>query len=181
MKSYSDSRTLPKGLTPDEFVSLMKAIPKEDRISKLSFYLAFNAGLRISEIVGGKRKNGDDIEPLKRVNVLKDQINIWDAKGGVDRVVPKPKGWKDWMRSMLPIPRSARTLERNFKKYAKKANLPEHYVFHSLRHGFGLRAADAGIPVHQIQLLMGHSSLAVTNIYTRARPKDAIKSYEELF
>ena len=103
------------------------------------------------------------------------------GKGGVDRVVPLPKGWKQWMYDYLPIKKSVRTLERKFKKYIKLAGLPSHYVFHSLRHSFGLRAIEKGIPANQVQLLMGHSSLSVTNVYTKARPQDALDKYEELF
>ena len=85
------------------------------------------------------------------------------------------------MIKYIPINRTVRTLERKFNKYGEKAKLPEHYVFHSLRHGFGIRAIESGIPINQLQLLMGHSNLSVTSIYTKARPQDALKSYEELF
>ena len=85
------------------------------------------------------------------------------------------------MDKVIQIKKSIRTLQRKFKKYAKLAGLPEHYVFHSLRHGFGTRMVESGVPLNQIQLLMGHSSLTVTNVYTKARPKDALKSYEDLF
>ena len=72
-------------------------------------------------------------------------------------------------------------LERKFRKYSKKANLPQHYVFHSLRHGFATRLVEVGVPLNQVQLLMGHSSLSVTNVSTKARPQDALKNYWELF
>ena len=85
------------------------------------------------------------------------------------------------MIDVIPINKSDRTLQRRFKKYCKIAKLPEHYVFHSLRHGFGTRMVESGVPLNQLQLLMGHSSLSVTNVYTKARPQDALKSYEDLF
>ncbi len=170
MKQFAESRTLPKGLTPEEFKKLIVATPPKDKIARVAFVLAYGAGLRISEVV-----------KLTKENVLDKQINIWEGKGKVDRVVPIPKGWKSWMRDMLPIERTARTLERKFKKYALLAKLPPHYVFHSLRHGFALRLIEAGVPLNQVQLAMGHSSLSVTTVYTKARPTDLLKSYEELF
>lgn len=170
MKQFSESRVLPKGLTSEEFLRLIKATPVNDKVARISFLLAYGSGLRVSEVV-----------KLTGENVRENHIAIWMAKGKVDRTVPLPKGWKLWMTSELPINRTDRTLERKFKKYAKKAGLPPHYVFHSLRHGFGLRAIEKGIPANQVQLLMGHSSLSVTNIYTKARPQDALDKYEELF
>ena len=170
MKQFGTSKKLVKGLTPEEFKRLISAIPQKDKIARTSFLLGYASGLRVSEIIN-----------LKRDNIGSSFIFIWDSKGGKDRTVPKPKGWKEYMNTTIPIPRSIRTLERKFKAYSKLAKLPEHYVFHSLRHGFGIRMVESGVPLNQLQLLMGHSSLIVTNVYTKARPQDALKSYEELF
>jgi len=170
MKEFGTSKKLVKGLTPEEFKRLISVIPNKDKLSKTAFLLGYAIGLRISEVVG-----------LKKDDVHDGYISIWDSKGGKDRTVPKPKGWKEYMMDEIPIKISDRSLQRRFKKYAKKAELPEHYVFHSLRHGFGTRMIEAGVPLNQLSMLMGHSSISVTNIYTKARPVDALKSYEELF
>jgi integrase/recombinase XerD len=170
MKQYSESKTIVKALTPEEFIKLIKAVPRKDKIARISFLLGYGSGLRISEVTN-----------LKKENIQKNYISIWGGKGGKDRTVPKPKGWKQWMKDCIPINRTVRTLERKFKKYAKLAGLPGHYVFHSLRHGFGTRSIESGVPLNQLSLLMGHSSISVTDIYTKARPQDALKSYEELF
>ena len=170
MKNFGTSKKLVKGLTPEEFKKLISAIPTKDRISRTAFLLGYGSGLRISEVT-----------KLKKDDVKDNYISIWDSKGGKDRTVPKPKGWKEYMFNELPIKKSDRTLQRRFKKYIKICALPDHYVFHSLRHGFGTRMVESGVPLNQLQLLMGHSSLSVTNVYTKARPQDALKSYEELF
>ena len=85
------------------------------------------------------------------------------------------------MLNEIPIKRTQRTLQRKFKKYSKLAGLPEHYVFHSLRHGFATRMIESGVPIHQVQLALGHSNVATTSIYLRASPDDMLKKYEELF
>lgn len=170
MKQFGEKRTLPKGLTSAEFEALIKKTPTKDKVARISFLLAYGSGLRVSEVA-----------KLRKEDIGTNHISIWEAKGGVDRTVPLPKGWKQWMTQELPIKKSIRTLERKFKKYSKRAGLPQHYVFHSLRHGFGLRCIEKGIPANQVQLLMGHSSLSVTNVYTKARPQDALDRYEELF
>jgi integrase len=170
MKSYSEKRILPKAVKEEEFVKLIKAIPQKDKVARIAFLLGYGSGLRVSEVV-----------KLKKDDLGTNQINIWEGKGKVDRVVPLPKLWKKWMYDEIPLKTSIRTLQRKFKQYAKKVGLPENYVFHSLRHGFGTRCVEQGIPINQIQIMMGHSSLSVTNVYTKARPKDALEKYQELF
>ena len=175
---------LPKSITSEEFKQLISVVPEKDKITKISFLLAYASGLRISEIVGGGDEKGNIISALTLDNFQFDlkppQIKIY-GKYSKERMVPIPKGWKDYMNKFLPIKKSSRTLERKFKKYSKKAGLDIKYTFHSLRHGFATRLAGAGTPTTYIQYLLGHSNLATTSIYTKARPIDALKSYEDLF
>lgn len=150
----------------------MKVIPAKDNISKVAFVLAFGSGLRISEVVKLQKEN---------IDTERKTISIWDSKGGVDRAVPLPKMWRGWMLRLIPIGRSIRTLDRNFIKYSKKSKLPSFYTFHSLRHGFATRLVEKGVPLPHIQVLLGHSDVSTTGIYIKARPMDALKSYEERF
>jgi len=53
--------------------------------------------------------------------------------------------------------------------------------FHSLRHGFGSHLASMGRPIHEIQMLMGHSRMDTTGIYLHANPKAAVEGARELF
>ncbi len=168
--SGGGSRKIPKAVKSDEFISLIKATPKKDKTARVAFILAYGSGLRISEVLR-----------LQKLNIRDTHVEIWESKGKVDRTVPLPRGWKRWMLDEIPMKRGERTLERKFKKYSKKAGLPEHYVFHSLRHGFGTRCVENGVPVNHIQLMMGHSDISITGIYLKARPMDALKSYEENF
>jgi integrase len=105
-------------------------------------------------------------------------IFIPESKYGVERIVPIPKGWRTNFISLLPIKRTARSLERKFKKYANKAGLNPDYTFHSLRHGFATRSLEHGIPLNQIQIAMGHSDIKTTGIYLKASPQDLLKSYQ---
>ena len=163
-------KSLPKAIRSEEFKLLIRNVPKRDREALVGFLLAYGSGLRVSEVIA-----------LKPENIRENTIEIWSGKGGVDRTVPKPKGWKDWMIKIIPIKKTVRSLQRNFKTASKKAKLPEHYTFHSLRHGFATRLLESGVPINQVQLLLGHSALSTTSIYLKARPMDAIKSYEDLF
>jgi integrase/recombinase XerD len=127
----------------------------------------------------------------EKIDFKNRQILIEDAKGGKDRVVPLPKGFKENLLKHLPliqyylnIKSARRGLERAFKVAAKNAGLlvkKPSLHFHSLRHGFGSRLAGQKVPIHHIRTLMGHSNISTTNVYLEANPKDALKSYEEFF
>ena len=167
-------KLLPKSLTQEEFKMLIKAIPKKKIYleSKVAFLLAYESGLRISEV--------KKLEP-KDFDLKQKSIFVREGKFGKDRVVPLPKTWRAWMFNHIPIKKDIRSLQRNFRSCSKKAGLKEEYVFHSLRHSFATRLLESGAPINQVQLLMGHANISATNVYLTARPIDALKSYEELF
>jgi site-specific recombinase XerD len=73
-----------------------------------------------------------------------------------------------------------RSLQSFITKLAKDV-LHRPLSFHTLRHGFGSHLAGLGVPLHQVQMLMGHSRLDTTGIYLHANPKDAIDKAQELF
>jgi len=164
------SKKLPKSVRPEEFVLLIKKVPSWDKIARVAFLLAYGAGMRISEVMRCNREHFTD-----------NSIFIPESKNGVERVVPIPKGWRVEFFRFLPIKVTVRTIQRKFKRYALAAKLNPLYTFHSLRHGFATRSLESGVPINQVQLMLGHSNLATTSVYTKANPIDAIKSYEELF
>jgi len=184
-------KKLPVALTEDEFGNLIRNT-KKDRF-KLAFLFGFGAGMRLSEILGGVRENGEIMPPLTadKIDMQRKTIYIKDAKGGKDRIVPVPKGLKIEHIKLLPlnqgysnIKSARRAFEIAFKVAAERAGLLKikpGLHFHSLRHSFGTLLANSGMPIHHIRTLMGHSNISTTNIYLEANPKDALKSYEELF
>jgi integrase/recombinase XerD len=159
-------KKLPKAIRFEEFVKLLKHVRKKH--VRVAFILSFESGLRLAEVLA-----------LKPENVKDNVIEVWGGKGGKDRMVPLPKRWRKEYLKQLPIKCSARTLERQFQHAKEKTKLPEYYTFHSLRHGFATRLLESGSPLSHVQVLLGHSNISTTNIYTRARPLDAIKSYED--
>lgn len=174
-KKKRTSRKLPKSVRVEEFPKLINEVPKKDFVARISFLLAYGSGLRISEV----------LRCLKE-HFRKDSLFIPESKYGVERVVPIPKGWKDEFLDKLPLSKNSistgsRKLQRKFKKYSKLAKLDPKYTFHSLRHGFATRCVENGIPLNQVQVLLGHSNISTTNVYVKANPIDAIKNYGELF
>lgn len=176
------SRKLPKSIRPEEFKELIKTIPRTDIIARIGFLLGYGAGMRVSEIARCSS------EHFRETSIF-----IPQSKYGVERIVPIPKGWKVEFEKSLPLYKyvkksskhkeatAIRNLQIRFAKYSKLAKLPSYYTIHSLRHGFATRLIESGVPINQIQVLMGHSNVSTTSIYLKANPIDAIKSYEELF
>jgi len=130
------------------------------------------------------RKFGFIIEPLTkdRVNLVSRQIFIKAGKGKKDRIVPAPKKLPVSYYDLLPIKIGERALQKAFQELLKRAKITrEDISFHSLRSGFATRCLEAGMPLNQVQLLLGHANISTTSVYVRANPKDALISYENLF
>ena len=166
-------KKLPLALTLEEFVKLMKNAKKIEY--RTAFLLGFGSGLRVSEVVNLIRND---------VDLNEKAIKIRQGKGSKDRIVPLPKGFKQIHYNSLPLGIGARALQKAFKLSCQKAGLlkskPELH-FHSLRHGFGSRLANQGVPIHHIRTLMGHSNISTTNVYLELNPKEALAKYQEVF
>lgn len=172
------AKRLPVALSEGEFVELLKAT-KSKRL-RFAFLLGFGSGLRVSEIL--------NLRP-EHINIKEKNILILQGKGKKDRIVPLPKGFREELVKLLPFKyknykSGARSLEMAFKNSARASRLLDKKPaahFHSLRHGFGSACANQGIPIHHIRTLMGHTNISTTNVYLELNPKEALKSYEELF
>lgn len=168
------SQPLPKSMRDEEFTKLIKLLPKSKQMkeSKVAFLIAYESGLRISEIKHLRKEH---------IDIKSKRIIVERGKFSKDRVVPLPKTWKGWMIDFIPIKKSVRSLERNFKSASQKAGLNPKFVFHSLRHSFATNCLQRGMPINQVQLFMGHSSIGTTSVYLRANPEEALAKYEEIF
>ena len=168
------ARKLPKILTRSEYLQLMKA-EKNKRV-RLAMLLGFEAGLRISEIIGYKDKvpalTSDKIEPSS--------IRIESGKGAKDRIVPRPKSFNEGAKKMLPLKIARRTLQRKVELLGKKV-LDKKINFHMFRHGFVTECINRGLPLHEVQMFAGHSRLDTTGIYLHADPRKALERYQEEF
>lgn len=167
------TKKLPSAISEEDFVKLIENTEKEEH--KLAFLLGFGAGLRLSEVI--------KLQPTD-VNIVERKMFIRQAKGGKDRIVPLPKGFKEKHLALLPFKIGGRALQYAFTGAIRRAGLHEtkpDLSFHSLRHGFGSQLAKNGMPIHHIRTLMGHSNISTTNVYLELNPEEAIKSYEELF
>lgn len=168
-------KRLPKIISQEEFEKIFAA--EKNKEYKLAFLLGFEAGLRISEIVGWK----DKIKPLasEQIDLSGNTIKIL-GKGGKERIVPLPNRVNTNALKLLPIKLSRRALQWEIKKLGREI-LNKDISFHTLRHGFGSHLAGKGRPLHEIQMLMGHSRLDTTGIYLHANPKQAVDGAKAAF
>ncbi|GIX21638.1 MAG: tyrosine recombinase XerD [Gammaproteobacteria bacterium] len=141
--------------------------------------LAYACGLRVGELVGLRLDQLDPSRGLLRVT----------GKGGKTRLLPLGEEAEHWLRRYLETARPAllaghgrpppalfvsrrgRGLTRQqvwnrIKLYARRAGLRGPLSPHSLRHAFATHLLDHGADLRAVQLLLGHSDLSTTQIYT---------------
>ena len=152
---------LPEVITEEELIKIIK-LTKQKKY-KLAILLGFYECMRIGEIT--KLRKDHTNKQLKL-------IQIKQAKGNKDRDVPIMKPVKHVLRN-LPIGLGVRSLEKWVKRY-----WPDIH-FHTLRHSsdtFYLN--DKGLDIRYIQLLLGHSNLSTTQIYTHVNPQNLKDKFE---
>ena len=137
----------------------------------------YSAGMRISEAVG---LDYGDIRPGEGVAVLrgkgkKERLGMLggSAVRAVRAYFPyrTGAGANRQPESPLFVNRfgerlSARSFQRNLKRYLLTAGLPPDLTPHKLRHSFATHMLDAGADLRSIQELLGHRNLSTTQIYT---------------
>ena len=150
--------------------------------------LIYASGLRVSELV---KLN------LGQINLDSNEIRVW-GKGSKERVVligePATMAITNYInrsRPKLVGKRSGdalflnrygsrlteRTVQMIFEKYAALAGLDKKVYPHLLRHTFATHMLDGGADLRVVQELLGHASLASTQIYTHVTKSQARKVY----
>lgn len=180
---------LPDVLDVEEVGRLLHAADGRDKKKSLRdralLELLYASGLRVSEASGLK---------LAELNQEAGFLRCI-GKGGKERVVPVGRQALQWIQKYLaqarpafhPQPESrqiflnrfGRSLSRQsiwgiLKFYARQAGLRKRITPHTLRHSFATHLLEAGADLRVVQELLGHSSIATTQIYThvdRARLK----------
>lgn len=179
-------KKLPDYPTYEEFNKLIIEAKKrkEKKEYLLCLVLAFEAGMRISEIVGLKNKDGTwKVPPLSQdnINLQGHTIKIVSGKGSKDRVVPLPRDFNERALAMIPIRKSRRSIQ-GWTTSITQDVLGKRLSIHKFRHGFGTRLANQNVPINQIQMWMGHSRLDTTAVYLHAAPtQENIERVRDLF
>lgn len=169
-------------LTEEEVHSVINNVTTQrDRVI---IRLLYFAGLRVSELCALKWRD------LKDRKDGGGQITVF-GKGDKTRAVLVGKGiWreindlKDYAGQNDPVfvSREGGHLHRSMvflivKNAAKSAGLEGNVSPHWLRHSHASHSLDRGAPIHLLQKTLGHSSVAITEMYLHAKPTDSSGLY----
>jgi integrase/recombinase XerD len=158
---------------------------------KAMLEMLYATGLRVSELVSLKFANVSLRQGVVRIN----------GKGNKERLVPVGEEAMDWLERYLDGARKTILGERQsdfvfvtsradgmtrqafwhiIKRYAKKSGISKDLSPHTLRHAFATHLLNHGADLRVVQLLLGHSDLSTTQIYTHiagARLKELHAKY----
>jgi integrase/recombinase XerD len=182
-------RPLPKSLTEKEVESLLLA-PDLDTLEgfrdRVMLEVLYATGLRVSELIA---------LTIEQVNPRQGVVRL-SGKGNKERLVPLGEEALDWLLryqqeprklllkghrcdALFPTRRGAAMTRQAFwyllKRYARLAQINTDLSPHTLRHAFASHLLNHGADLRVVQLLLGHSDLSTTQIYThvaRERLKD---------
>lgn len=190
------AQKLIKFIEMEDFKKVLNA--EKDKEFKLAYVLAMGSGLRISEIVGYKRKSrrkknkatqqievipdNSEIPVLtkEQIDLERHQIKV-EGKRGKERITVTSPWLNKTNIELLPLNIPRRTLQRRFTNLCKKV-LGKAHSFHTLRHGFAnYMVNEKNVPLPMVQQMLGHSRLETTGIYTRANPVKTIETAWESF
>lgn len=171
--SKAKAKPLPIEVNKEEYVQVLKVTKLMHH--KVAFMLAFESGLRISEIVNLKRNDFDFGNKQIRINM---------GKNSKDRIVNIPLSWLPHHIKYIPLACKQRALQKAFIASAIQTGLKKKKPkvhFHSLRHGFATECIRSGIDLPTISGLLGHEDVSTTTIYINLCPAERIKQYNDKF
>ena len=186
-------RSLPRPLPVEDVRRLLEA-PDEGSPAGLRdraiLELLYGSGLRISELTG---LDVDDLDLEEgSVRVL--------GKGGKEREVPLGSFGRDAVGAYLTRGRPAlasvatrgavflnarggrlsrQSCARLLGRYVRLAGIERRVTLHTLRHSFATHLLEGGADVRVVQELLGHASVATTQIYTLVTARHLREVYEE--
>ena len=174
-------RPLPATLTEEEVEHLLAA-PNIDKAhgvrDRAMLEVLYACGLRVSELIG---------LTLHQVSLNQGVIRVV-GKGNKERLIPFGEQASEWIAKFINEER-ANLLKLNqqcdalfitnrgtamtrqafwhlIKKHAKQVGITKHLSPHTLRHAFATHLLNHGADLRVVQMLLGHSDLSTTQIYT---------------
>ena len=189
----SRQKNIPKSISEEDVVKLLDSPNQNSFIGKRDkamLELLYATGMRISELINIEYANFDFERCVVKVR----------GKGSKERLIPygpeAAKALSDYLafrrenhlklnsRSLF-INSSGKKITRQafwhrLKKYLMEIGLTEKISPHTLRHGFATHLLNHGADLRSVQMLLGHSGISTTHIYThiaKSRLSDMIKKH----
>lgn len=170
---------LPASLSEDQVDALLQAPDPDDPIEhrdRCMLEVLYATGLRVTELISLQMNQVSLVQGVVRVT----------GKGNKERLVPLGEDAMDWLDSYLRRARPAlsqatsdvvflskrgrqmtrQTFWHRIKHYAVRAGIEQHLSPHTLRHAFATHLLNNGADLRVVQMLLGHSDLSTTQIYT---------------
>lgn len=172
-------QALPKTLSEQQVEELLDAPNPDDPIElrdKAMLEVLYATGLRVSELIGLR---------LGQMSLQQGVVRI-TGKGNKERLVPLGEEAIDWLTTFIRKGRNAllksetdvvfpskrgvmmtrQTFWHRIKRYALIAGIGQDLSPHTLRHAFATHLLNHGADLRVVQMLLGHSDLSTTQIYT---------------
>lgn len=174
-------RALPKTLTEADVEQLLAAAGDDSPAAlrdRAMLETLYATGLRVSELVGLK---------LTTLNLNDGVLRVVAGKGNKDRLVPLGEEAVAWLRRYLGEARPAWMEKKQcdavfvtargagmtrqafwhlIKRRARQAGIDKPISPHTLRHAFATHLLNHGADLRVVQMLLGHSDISTTQIYT---------------
>lgn len=172
-------QSLPKTLSEAQVVDLLNAPNVEEPIQlrdKAMLEVLYATGLRVTELVSLR---------LDQLSIQQGVVRV-TGKGNKERLVPLGEEAVEWVSVFLKLGRGVllksesdivfpskrgvvmtrQTFWHRIKLYSKIANIQADLSPHTLRHAFATHLLNHGADLRVVQMLLGHSDLSTTQIYT---------------
>lgn len=199
LKTPKFAKGLPRALNQEKTIASIEEIDRIEYFKRnaegwvafrdyVLVKLIYSAGLRISEALNMKVGDAD----AKFLKVT--------GKGNKERVVPLMEEVGSELKELVKIcpylnekekdsylflgkrggKFSASVFQRTIRNLRNNLNLPEDITPHSFRHSFATHLLNNSSDIRSIQELLGHASLATTQIYTKVDKKRILTAFSEL-
>ena len=180
IESPKQGRPLPKSLSETDVERLLGAPDLELALEfrdRTMLEMLYACGLRVSELVGLQ---------VEQMGLNQGIVRVL-GKGGKERLVPMGEEALDWLTQYMRGPRiellkgqssnvlfpsnrsremTRQTFWYRIKLYGERAGIQTHLSPHTLRHAFATHLLNHGADLRVVQMLLGHSDLSTTQIYT---------------
>ena len=174
------SRLLPKSLSETDVEALLAAPDLSDPVGlrdRTMLEVLYACGLRVSELVA---------LTMPQINLRQNVVRVM-GKGSKERLIPMGEEAAAWLarylREARPVllnnmpdevvfpskraqPMTRQTFWYRIKHWAMVAGIKKELSPHTLRHAFATHLLNHGADLRVVQLLLGHSDLSTTQIYT---------------
>lgn len=188
LRNPKQPKRLPEPLSETQILKLLDSIIPDSILAvrdRAMFETLYGGGLRVSELVG---LNLGDLD-------IEEATVLVRGKGKRERLCPIGRtamGWIElWRGYRQPAAHdepalflnwrggrlTTRSVGRTLETRLQAAGLPIDASPHSLRHSFATHLLDRGADLRSVQELLGHKSLATTQIYTHVSQKRIAESY----